>query len=304
MDEKIKNLKRIMEISTTLEFDEYAEKKLKEKLYKWENQNIEYLADIEYFINGKKFDSLFDAFYEVEDFKKMKIKFLNPNLEGAWNFSRPVKELKEKEGRGVCETFEYDPTSLDKWSQAKHPNMEKIMIRAFIEDFYVPVSITTKSQYHRAEEIPRQYDPHLKVFQGLWKDIKTGVLPFVIRLCLYTKSDRYPLLLDTISDKLRPHPLGSVTRIKRVEREALEYMKFDQVYAWIDLPFLSKKILELLFETQEMTVFDVADCLNLDKKVAENNLGSLLTKDLVNKEEGISYEINTDKIKEVGDSLD
>jgi len=293
-----------MEISTTLEFDEYAEKKLKEKLYKWENQNIEYLADIEYFINGKKFDSLFDAFYEVEDFKKMKIKFLNPNLEGAWNFSRPVKELKEKEGRGVCETFEYDPTSLDKWSQAKHPNMEKIMIRAFIEDFYVPVSITTKSQYHRAEEIPRQYDPHLKVFQGLWKDIKTGVLPFVIRLCLYTKSDRYPLLLDTISDKLRPHPLGSVTRIKRVEREALEYMKFDQVYAWIDLPFLSKKILELLFETQEMTVFDVADCLNLDKKVAENNLGSLLTKDLVNKEEGISYEINTDKIKEVGDSLD
>ncbi len=304
MEDKIKDIKRIMEISSSSEFDGYAEKILKEKLYKWKNQNIEYLADIEYFINGKKFDSLFEAFYEVERLKKMKIKFLNPNLEGSWNFSKPIKELKEKGGRGVCESFEYDPTSLDKWSRAKHSHMEKIMVRAFIEDFYVPVSITTKSAYHRAEELPRQYDPHLKVFQNLWKDIKTGVLPFVIRLCLYTKSERYPLLLDTISDKLRPHPLGTVTRIKRVERDALEYMKFDKVYAWIDLPLLPKKILELLFETKKMTVFDVADCLSLDKKVAENNLGSLLTKNFVNKERDIYYEINIDKIKEVGDSLD
>lgn len=304
MKDKLEKMKNLLNLSVESEFDEYAEKNLRKRIYKLKNTNIDYLSDLEYFINGKRYESIIDAFYEVEQIEKIKMKFLNPNLEGSWNFSKPVKELKEKEGRGVCETFEYDPTSLDKWSRAKHSDMEKVMVRAFIEDFYVPVSIKTKSKYHRAEEIPRQYDPHLKIFQELWKDIRSGIYPFVIRLCLYTKSERYPLLLDTISDKLRPHPLGAATKVKRVERDPLEYMKFDRFYAWVDLPLLPKRILELLFETQKMTVFDVADCLNLDKKVAENNLDSLSTKDFLNKEENISYEINIDKIKEVVDSLD
>jgi len=303
MEDKLEKMKDLLKLSVGSEFDEYAKKNLRKRLYELKNADIEYLSDLEYFINGKKYSSLIEAFCEKEEIEKMKIRFLNPNLEGDWNFSKPVKELKEKEGKGVCETFEYDPTSLDKWSQANHPNMEKVMVRAFIEDFYVPVSIKTKSEYHHAEELPRQYDPHLKKFQDLWKDVRNGVLPLVIRLCIYTKNERYPLLLDTTYDKLRPHHLGSITRVKRVDREPLDYRDFDKVYAWLDLPLLPKKILELLFETQEMTVFDVADCLNSDKKVAENNLGSLQTKGFVDKKKDINYEINMEKIKEVAKRL-
>ncbi|MEF8834824.1 MAG: hypothetical protein V5A76_01570 [Candidatus Thermoplasmatota archaeon] len=303
MEEKLEKMKNLLTLSKESEFDKHAKKTLKNSLYKLKNADIDYLSDLEYFINGKKYGSLIDAFYEIEELEKIEIRFLNPNLEGAWNFSKPVKELREKEGKGVCETFEYDPTSLDKWSRATNSNLEKVMIRAFIEDFYVPVSITTKSKYHHAEEMPRQYDPHLKDFQDLWKDVREGVLPFVIRLCLYTKNDRYPLLLDTTEDKLRPHLLGTITRVKRVEREPLEYRNFDKVYAWIDVPLLPKKILELLFETQEMAIFDIADRLNLNKKVAENNLNSLLTKDLVNKKKDIHYELNMDKIEEVAEKI-
>jgi len=303
MEDKIKNIKRIMKISSKSEFDEYAKKNLRKRLYELKNADIDHLSDLEYFINGKKYSSLIEAFYEVAEIEKIKIRFLNPNLEGNWNFSKPVKELKEKGGKGVCETFDYDPTSLDKWAKANRSNMEKVMVRAFIEDFYVPVSIKTKSEYHHAEEIPRQYDPHLKKIQDLWKDVRNGVFPLVIRLCLYTKNERYPLLLDTVEDKLRPHVLGGITRVKRVDREPLEYRNFDKVYAWLDLPLLPKKILELLFETQEMTVFDVAECLGTDKKVAENNLNSLQTKGFVKKKKDINYELNMGKIKEVAKRL-
>ncbi|MFW6047770.1 MAG: hypothetical protein ACOC87_00545 [Candidatus Natronoplasma sp.] len=299
MEDKLGKMKDLLKLSVRSEFDEYAQKNLRNRLYKLKNSDIGFLSDLEYFINGKKYSSLIEAFYEVEEIEKIKIRFLNPNLDGDWNFSKPVKELKEKEGKGICETFEYDPTSLDKWSQAKRSNMEKVMVRAFIEDFYVPVSIKTISEYHHAEEMPRQYDPHLKKFKDIWKDVRNGVLPFVIRLCLYTKNERYPLLLDTVYDKLRPHLLGSITRVKKVDREPLEYRDFDKVYAWLDLPLLTKRILELLFETQEMTVFDVADCLNMDKKVAENNLNSLQTKGFVNKKKDINYELNMEKIKDV-----
>ncbi len=303
MQDKLEKIKDLLKTSVESEFDEYAEKNLRNRLYKLKNADIEYLSDLEYFINGKEYESLINAFYDVKKIEKIKIRFLNPNLEASWNFSKPIKELKEKEGRGICETFEYDPTSLDKWSRAKHSNIEKVMVRAFIEDFYVPVSITEKSKYHRAEEVPRQYDPYLKELQGIWKDVHSGVLPFVIRLCLYTKSNRYLLLLDSIADKLRPHPLGDITRVQSVEREPLEYMNFDKVYSWVDLPLLPKKIFELLFETHEMNVFDIADLLGLDKKVAENNLASLLNKEFVNKEKDINYKLNMDKINEVGDSL-
>lgn len=303
MEEKLAKMKHLLTISKESELDKHAEKNLKSRLYKLKNADIGYLSDLEYFINGKEYGSLIDAFYEIEELEKIKIRFLKPNLDGDWNFSKPVKELKEKEGKGVCETFEYDPKSLDKWYRATNSKIEKVMVRTFIEDFYVPVSITTKSKYHRSEEVPRQYNPHLENFKDIWKDVRNGVLPLVIRLCLYTKSDRYPLLLDVTEDKLRPHPLGAVTRVKRVERQSLEYLNFDKVYASIDLPLLPKKILELLFETQEMTVFDVADTLGLDKKVAENNLRSLKTKELVNKKKEIYYGLNMNKVEEVAERL-
>jgi len=303
MEHKIEKIKKILNISDGSDFDEYAEKTLKDKLYKWKNEEVEYLSDLEYFINGKKYDSILDAFHEVENVGKIKINFLRPNLDGPWNFSRPTKELKAKDEKGVCETFEYDPTSLDKWSRAGEPEIEKTMIRAFIPDFFVPISIAKKSEYHRAEEIPRQYEPRLKHLNEVWQDVRGGVFAFVIRLCLYTQKDRYTLLIDTINDKLRPHPLGDVTRIKKTDREAVDYLNFDKVHAWLDIPLLSKKIFELLFETEEMTVFDIADCLNLDKKVAENNLTSLESKGYVDKKKDIYYEINMDKIEKKAGEL-
>lgn len=303
MEEKLEKTYEFLEVTAEPEVDEYAKNKLKNKIYEWKNADIEYLADLEYFVNGKSYDELLKAFVEVEGVEKFKVRFLKPNTDGEWHFSKPTKELKEKGGRGICETFDYDPTSLNKWAQAKHSKTEKVMVRAFITDFFVPTSIQTKSEYHRAEEIPRQYDPHLKKLKELWSDIRSGVLPFGIRFCLYTKSDRYSLLIDPILDKMKPHPLSGLTRIEQKDRDPVHYMIFDRVLAWMEFPDLTKKIMELLFENGKTALPDVAAGLNMEQNVAENNLKSLKAEGFVKREKEVHYKINMDKVESVADKL-
>jgi len=303
MEEELERAKRFLKLAPEDEVDEYALDKLKNRLYRWGNAEEKYLANLEYYINGKRYDDLLSAFYEIEDLKKIKIKFLKPNIEGKWNFSKPTKEIKEKDGKGVCKTFEYDPKSLDGWIDAEYSNFEKVMVRAFISDFFVPISIRTKSQYHRAEEIPRQYDPKLKKLRGLWSDIRSGVLPFGIRLSLYTKTQRYSLLIDPMDNKMKPHPLSPVTMVDTVDRNPLEYMNFDKVLANMDFPGLVKNIFELLFETGETSIFDIAGQLNMDRNVAKNNLKSLEKEDLVKRMKDVYYKINMDELEKVAEEL-
>ncbi|MBS3816424.1 MAG: helix-turn-helix transcriptional regulator [Candidatus Thermoplasmatota archaeon] len=303
MVEELEKVEKFLELAPDSEVDEYAKDNLKKKLFKWRNADVDYLADLEYFVNGKRFDKLLEVFYEIENLEKLKINFLKPNTDGEWNFSKPVKELKLKGGKGVCETFDYDPTSLNKWANAEKSKMEKVMVRGFITDFFVPISINTKSEYHRAEEVPRQYEPHLKKLGDLWSDIREGVLPFTIRLCLYTQTKRYPILIDPINDKLKPHPLKDVIRMDRTDKEPIDYMKFDRVLAWMEFPVLVKKIFELLFETEEMAVSDIAHSLNMDVNVAKNNLKSLKTKDFVKKNKEEYYQINMEKLEKMAKKL-
>ncbi len=303
-DEILEKAKKLLDFAPEEEVDKHALNELESKLYQWENQEVEYLADLEYFINGKEYQSLIDAIYQEEALDKIKINVLDPNLDGKWNFTRPTKELKEMKGKGVCKTFEYDPTSLDKWSKANQAKQEKVMVRGFLTDFYVPISIKTKSDYHRAEEVPRQYDPTLQSLAGLWDDMRDGLVPIEIRLSLYTKKDRYSLILDPLCDKLKPHPLKDITLIHPAERDPMEYMKFDHVLAWVELPPLMKKVLELLFEGGEDSIHDIANEFSMDSTVAENNLGSLESKGFVKKHKDIYYDINMEKIKNMAEKLE
>ena len=298
MDRQLKKAKKILEFAPDDEVDKYALNQLEKRIYQWRNEEVKYLASLEYFINGKEYKSFLKAVSEIEEYEKMKMKFLQPNLDGKWNFSRPTKELKEKNGKGICVSFDYDPTSLDKWAKATKSHRDKVMVRAFITKFFVPISIKTKSKYHHAEEIPRQYEPKLKTLDKIWDDIRNGVLPIEIRYSLYTKDERYTLIMDPFEDKLKPHPLSDITLIQDVDRNAIEYLNFDKLLANIDLPPLMKNILELLFEADEMRLFDIAHSFKMDRKVAENNLKSLESRGLIEKSKRVHYSICINKIFE------
>ncbi len=303
MDDIRYNCEKILEFAPEGEVDEYALKLLRKRLYKWKNSKKEKLTELEYFVNGKEYKSLLKALYEEKNLRKLKIKFLKPNLEGEWNFSKPTKELMEKRGKGVACTFEFDPNSLNKWRVAKCVNKEKVMVRGYLSDFFVPISIHTKSKYHHAQEIPRQYGPKLKKLSGIWCDIRNGVLPIKLRICTYTKKDRYTHVLDPLSNIQIPHPLHKIPYSQRELRPALEYMKFDSVLANVDLPPLMKNILEFIFECGETTVADVAHRFGVKNRVAKNNLESLISKELLKKRKEMYYDISLERIDRLASRL-
>ncbi len=299
--ERFENL---LEFAPDEEVDQYAIKQLKKKLFSWKNDKTGYLCNIDYFVNGKEFTSLSQAIYKLDKLKKIKLKFIKPDLDGDWHFSKPTKEIMEKDGKGICKTLEYDPYSFNKWKNASQINTEKVMVRGFLTNYFVPISIKTKSQYHHAQDIPDQYIPDLKNLKELWSDFRKGVLPLEMRLCIYTKNERYAYIIDTIGDAQRSHPLNHISMPKEANREPIDYMHIDRILARSDISELLKNILETLFHTDELSLADVAHYFNMGQKVAQNSLKSLVSRGLVKKRKDAYYSVSIDGIRETVKSYD
>ena len=303
MNSLMERFEKLLEFAPDDEVDVYSKKQLKKRLYRWKNSEKSSLCDIDYFVNGKEFTSLSESIYHVDKLDKIKLKFIRPDLDGKWNFSTPTKELMEKSGKGVCKTFDYDPYSLEKWTQLSKMNMDKVMVRAFMTKFFVPLSIKTVSQYHHAQDIPPQYIPGLKNLKELWNDFKTGVIPIEIRLSAYTKDERYVYIIDVIGDKHRPHPLNSISLPTKSKRKPIDYMHIDRILARYDIPDLLKNILELLFHSKELSLPDITHYFNLSSNVAKNSMKGLVTRGFVNVRKSVYYKIDMDNIRETAKSL-
>ncbi len=304
MEKMLKKCTQLLEFAPPEEVDEYSKKQLKKRILEWNNSERKYLANLEYFVNGKGYSSLLDAMYAVPQIEKMKIKFLKPELEGKWTFSKPAKELMERGGKGIFRTFDYDPTFINGWTMANKAKDEMVMVMGYITKFFVPMSIKSKSMYHHAEDIPRAYDPRLKMIKNLWKDIRNGVVPLEMRLCMYSKRDRYSCIIDLLANKQKPHPLYKAPFHKRIKNSPVEYMEFDAVLANIDISDLNKRIFEYIFECGETTVPEVAHIFNLSEKIAQNNLSSLKTRDIVYIRKNLYYNLNKKKLEEMVETLE
>ncbi|MFW6305126.1 MAG: hypothetical protein ACOC1V_05065 [Candidatus Saliniplasma sp.] len=299
----MERFERLLEFAPEEEVDLYSKKQLRKRLFNWKNRDREYLCKIDYFVNGKEYTSLAESIYQIEDLKKIKLKFIKPNLEGDWHFSKPTKELMEKKGKGVFKTFNYDPYSLEKWTSASKVKTEKVMVRAYLTKYFAPISIKTKSQYHHARDVPARYVPELKNLEDLWADFRDGVVPLEMRLCVYTQNKRYAYIIDAIGDGQIPHPLNHISLPNEAQREPIDYMHIDRILAKYDLPELLKKILELLFHSHELSLPDIAHYFKMGTKVAENSLNSLVNKGLVEVRKNVYYKISMENVRETARSL-
>lgn len=303
MQAVMERFEKLLEFAPQEEVDKYAKKQLKKSLFNWNNRDKNYLSRIEYFVNGKEYTSLSESIYHIDELEKIKLKFINPDLDGDWHFSKPTKELMEKDGKGVCKTFNYDPYSFEKWTNATKINTERVMVRAYLTNFFVPISIKTKSQYHHSQDVPPQYIPELKHLQDLWSDFKEGVIPLELRLCIYTKNDRYSYIIDSVGDGQIPHPLNHVSLPNEAERKPIDYMHLDRILARLDIPELLKNILELLFHSKEMRLSDIAHYFDLSQKVAKNSLNSLVNRGLLDVRKDAYYKLSIENVKETANSF-
>ncbi len=268
------------------EVDAYALKEMRKRVKAHMQRDYRYLSDVLFVINGKRYESLLDALLEIDAVKSIDVSFIKPDINENWDFNRPTKIIKAIEGGfGGVAFFNYDPKAIDKWAKAGELIEKKAMIRVFPVDVYVPRSIATMSKYVQ-EDPPRPIVPDLWTMEYAWKKMKgLGALPMVVRICVYTKEDRFSYDIDIIKGKLiRDFRAERMPVTRKKSRTPEEYFYFDRIYASEDMPSLTRNIFEAIFESEGMTASDISHFFRITPDMAKNNIRALLSRGLLESE--------------------
>ena len=283
----------ILRLGPEEEVDFHAEKELKRNFLEYKAAPKKALAGTMFLVNGKEYGSLIEALAKEEELENAGIRFLKPNLKENWDYNTPTKTIALMgKGMGWVEHFSYDGYSLSKWDKQQHIQRENVMIRAFVTKFYYPESIKTKSEDPLAGPI-RHYIPKLLLLEELWEHIRsTGMVPFEIRVCTYTKNSRYTYDLNLVNNTLLKDFRGGQAPLRnKAERTVIDYLNFDTIFAATDMKDMVKRSFINLFEMEKATAYDISQSMNVTDTMAMNALSSIAHRGLAEKEGAAPREI-------------
>lgn len=258
------------------EVDMHARKSLQAKLYTYSAKDRIFLANVKYVVDGKKYDSFMDLLFETTDFNEFQIYFVKPRLNENWEYDVPTVEMNiMKEGCGkLVLACPFDPFSVKRWdTQHLESVEEEAMFRFYYLDFFYPESIRSQSLRGDMErKLPFTFD--LFLFEDFLKFAKKfGVLPLLLRVCAYTKHFRFTYDIDIVNDALVANfRAGKFPVSARIFRHPRQYYFLDKILAAADIGEYPKRVLETVFETKGVTVFDIANAYGLSEKMAEGSL--------------------------------
>ncbi|MEM3445444.1 MAG: hypothetical protein QXJ27_02165 [Thermoplasmata archaeon] len=258
------------------EVDMHARKNLQSKLFSYSTKDRVFLADVKYIVDGKKYDSFMDLLFETADFKDFQIYFVKPRINANWEYDVPTVEMKiMKGGQGkLVLACPFDPFSVKRWDMEHlEPVEEEAMFRCYYLDFFYPESIRSQSLRGDMErKFPFTFDLFL-LEDFLIFAKKFGVLPLLLRVCAYTRHFRFTYDIDIFNDGLAPNfRAGKFPVSARIFRHPKQYYFLDKVLAGAEIGEHPKKVLETVFETKGVTVFDIANAFGLSEKMAEGSL--------------------------------
>ncbi len=301
MTDPLKLCQKIVHFGPKEEVDFHAEKELKRAFFEYRQAPKKALASISYMVNGKEYASLLEAIVEKEELATAGIRFFNPDLEENWDYNVPTKAIALMgKGMGWVERFTYKSFSLDKWDKEQQMLRDSVMLRAFPVRFYFPQSIKTKSIDPRAAPV-RPYVPKLITLEALWRVIRDkGLVPFEIRVCAYTKEQRYSYDLDLVNNRLLKDFRGGQVAVRnRAERSSIDYLNFDMILASTEMKDIVKKAFIELFEVTEATAFDISHTMGITDLMGKNSLDAIVSRGLADKEGNPpreSYSINSENL--------
>lgn len=275
------------------EVDDYALKEMRKYVKAHLHEERPYLSELVFSINGRYYEHIYDALGEEDDIETIEIRFIKPKLDEIWDFDAPTKMIKViKGGFGGIAFFNYDPKSLDKWAKAGELIEKKAMIRVFPVDFFVPRSIATISKY-LGEEPPDVLVPQLWTMESMLQNIKeVGALPVTVRICAYTKEERFTYDIDLLRNRLiRDFRAGKMQPTQRIKRSPEEYFYFDRIYATLKMGHLPKAVFEAVFESDGLSAGDISHFFKISTEMAVNNLKALQKRGLVDVEGKAPFEI-------------
>jgi hypothetical protein len=285
MPDALEHCQKIMNFGSKEEVDFHAEKQLKRAFYEYKQASKTPLASSTYLVNEEEYESLLKAMADIGELKTGGIHFFKPNMKENWDYNTPTSRiLLMGDGMGVVERFDYDSFALEKWNRGQEVKKELVMLRAFPTRFYIPMSIKTKSKDPQAGP-PCLYTPKLLTLEEFWRDVRgKGLVPFEIRVCAYTRSQRFSYDIDLLGNRLlKDFRGGQVAPRNKAVRTAMDYMNFDMILASTDMKELVKKVFINLFEVKESTAFDISHTMGITETMARNGLDAVVARNLAGK---------------------
>ncbi len=304
MSDILEKCERIMGFVPNRVIDVFTKKQLTRNLTKYQSSTEQKLAEISFEIDGKNYSSLLDAVYNIKEWNEMEIDFLHPNTEGRWEYDTPTKLIKiTGHGRGGLLLFPVNPFALNQWNPKQKPIVESAMFRSYLSYFYSPESIKAYNKKH--DDMPLVPPRPLCSPFELWKDIRRkGIVPFQMTLCAYTKKMRYLYQLDLLSNvQLKDFRDGEIPIAGRIFRDPMDYYHLDNLLSLQELPDLTKKVLQVFFESEMANVADIEIGMGITEQMAQNNISVLVKRGLVDtigKPPKANYEINLENIRNFG----
>ncbi|MGB9636752.1 MAG: hypothetical protein ACPL1Y_05840 [Thermoplasmata archaeon] len=258
------------------EVDEHARKTLSSLLFEFSNREKIVLANVRYVLDDRKYSSIMDILFENNDFESLQICFVKPKINANWEYDAPTVEMNIKKGGtgNIVLASPFDPYSYNRWDMEHlHATEESAMFRVYMLEFFYPESIRSMSLRGDLErKYPFSFD--LFLFEDLLKFTKRyGVLPILLRVCAYTKYFRFTYDIDIVNDTLIANfRAGRFPVSARVFRHPKQYYFLDRILATSDIGYNPKKVLETAFETNGVSVYDIANSFGLSERMAEGAL--------------------------------
>ncbi|MEM3395960.1 MAG: hypothetical protein QXE27_01725 [Thermoplasmata archaeon] len=258
------------------EVDMHAKKMLQAKLFSYAGKERIFLAKARYIVDGKKYESFMDLLFETSNFENFQIYFVKPRINENWEYDVPTVEMNIRKGGygNLTLASAFDPFSFKRWDMENLKAVEEeAMFRFYFFDFFYPESIRSQSLRGDMErKYPFTFD--LFLFEDLLKFAKKfGVLPLILRVCVYTKHFRFTYDIDIVNDAfIANFRAGKFPVSARIFRHPKQYYYLDRVLATADIGEHPKRVLETVFETKGVSVFDIANAYGLSEKMAEGSL--------------------------------
>jgi hypothetical protein len=286
MTDPLELCQAILHLGPEEEVDLHAEKELRRYYFEYGAAQKKALAGAAYMVNGQEYESLLEALHREESLDNAGIRFIKPDLAENWDFNTPTRTLVLMgKGMGCLERFSYDSFRLDKWDKHQQIQRDNVMIRGFLTRFYYPQSIITESEDPLAGP-KRPYIPRLVMLEDLWNHIRsTGMVPFEMRVCAYTKTARYIYDIDMVNNTMLKDFRGGQAPLRnRAQRTIVDYLNFDMVLASTDMKDIVKRAFINLFESEYATASDLAYSMHITSQMAANALTAIVTRGLAMKE--------------------
>jgi hypothetical protein len=261
-------LQRVARDAAPLAHDAYSERALAHELTEYLGRRRPSLAPFSVMVGGRPYSDLIAAILDPEaNFDSMEITLLDPPPPGpAWDYILPFRRI----------VFAADGSAELHLLTNKPAMPRRAIARILLRERYAPRSEMQDGEASRGALATGPETGLGTLSQATTWVRTTGVVPFAAALLLYLSEERVRYELDLVGERLLADPrAGHLPVDRRVQRSSRASYGLDVRVARGELPVMSARTLEVLFETHGLTALDLAHVFGGLKEFGTTALESL-----------------------------